>query len=1527
MVNASVKKLSIVLTDDKVQADISATVFVDHVQVAQVSRIAGATAGGTRVELGTWSADADHTVTAQFTNGAGVPVETGENLGVKALLVNDVSTGNGATLLQAGTVGFTLPSGFGVAPVSVGGTGPDHVVLTMSEDMFQGDAQFYLTVDGRQLGELQTASALRAVGAGQDFSFNADLGSGVHSIGVRFVNDAWDGTPDQDRNLFVNAMTVNGVDQGVSAAMYSASEALFQVGTPPPPVETILGSGSQTLSLSVNEDSYLGDARFDVSVDGKVVAAGQTVTALRRAGQSQLFTIKGDFGPGTHSVGVAFTNDAYAGSAALDRNLFVTSIKMDGVETLSAGAGALYANGAVTTQGSFFVAKPGSSEPAAMVNPVETIVGTGNQTLSLVVNEDEYLGDAMFDVSVDGTIVASGLTATAVRATGQSQLFTIKGEFGAGSHSVGIAFVNDAYAGSAALDRNLFVSSVKLDGVEAFPAGAGALYSNGAVTVQGSFAAAGPAIIVPDNAGTSPSADQTVPPQTPAVPSTAVHGADGTSGLVAVGAPIYKAGSHVITVGVGKDYARIDDAIAASNDGDVLLVDAGTYTDQTAKVFHRIDIIGVGGRVVMNTTIDVPNQKGILVSEAGLRVVNIDFVGAHIADELGHNAAGIRIDAGTVLVENCQFIDNQNGILSNAGKDITVSIDHSVFDHNGGNDDTNTGNTHNIYIGDVTSFSLTNSISKQAQIGHEVKSRAEINFIDNNVIESGTGIGTGSYAIDLPSGGKDIVTNNTIVKGPGAENRTIIHFGGEGIPYSKSSLLIQGNLIQNTENGALGILNQTSITVTVKDNQVEGLSYAALMQGPATLSSNVDATGAAFADSVLTGVLPGSTVIYAETDKSAHSVQLNGGQLQAVQGGGGQVTVDVIAGHVVVLGGSGGMVINESATSGTGANQYTTMAGSVNTLNLTGGGSIDSEGIDQIIVGDGNSSGQLNGTATVIQAGKGNISWGVNGSASIQTGVGSTFISLGAQGNLTLTGTNDFFKVDGSGGNLWIDTINSGTHVNGSVIGGAWTMQTYGGVINMATAGGSDGAVMTMNDGDVSLVSRGADEFHAGTGRTTVQVSGNAKIYAGTGSLEFYGHGSSGADFYGNGGTYYLGGDTGNITYHGGALASTLNNDLGRGTILGGAGRLTVNGSTGDVVVGGIGGLVLNQNGGGADRITTASGSSSVLNLNGANEVTSNGDDQISLSDGNSNITLNGSSNLALHGGNSRINVNGQTALVITGGQDVVTLNAGAVATLDVRSSHYIHAEAASLKLHFTNDHGTTSDLQSKGGIVDAWTDAGGGIHATTGGQGVANLSASGNVDVQVEAAAHVALGTGSARVAVYASQTDVTAGTGDVTVSGGWLAGSFIVNGGSGTIVADSGSMDMTFIGGSGIANLTGGSLFVQGGSGRITASGNGVKSFTGGTGIADIGLADGARVVLGGGTSTFTEKMWGAADVFDVTASSVGNAIINGFRTGTDKIVLDGSVHLASQSVSGGATQLQFSNGGSVTLLGVTDARSAFA
>lgn len=107
-----------------------------------------------------------------------------------------------------------------------------------------------------------------------------------------------------------------------------------------------------------------------------------------------------------------------------------------------------------------------------------------------------------------------------------------------------------------------------------------------------------------------------------------------------------------------------------------------------------------------------------MIQGANTTVENIEFSGCRVPDK---NGAGIRQEGPGLTVRHCSFHDNENGMLAGANPDSVILVEYSEFNHNGAGD----GQSHNIYIGKVKSFTLQYCWSHRASVGHLVKSRAE----------------------------------------------------------------------------------------------------------------------------------------------------------------------------------------------------------------------------------------------------------------------------------------------------------------------------------------------------------------------------------------------------------------------------------------------------------------------------------------------------------------------------------------------------------------------------------------------------------------------------------------------------------------------------------------------------------------------------------------------------------------------------------------------------------------------------------
>ncbi len=133
--------------------------------------------------------------------------------------------------MQFLTVGTAAPA----APVFAtlkAGSGPDVVALKVSEDAYKGDAQFTVSVDGKQVGGAFTTKALHAAGQSQEVDLSGSWGKGAHTVTVNFLNDLYGGTASADRNLYVTGASYDGVAQtGATLSLLSGGPQSFGIAS------------------------------------------------------------------------------------------------------------------------------------------------------------------------------------------------------------------------------------------------------------------------------------------------------------------------------------------------------------------------------------------------------------------------------------------------------------------------------------------------------------------------------------------------------------------------------------------------------------------------------------------------------------------------------------------------------------------------------------------------------------------------------------------------------------------------------------------------------------------------------------------------------------------------------------------------------------------------------------------------------------------------------------------------------------------------------------------------------------------------------------------------------------------------------------------------------------------------------------------------------------------------------------------------------------------------------------------------
>ena len=235
-------------------------------------------------------------------------------------------------------------------------------------------------------------------------------------------------------------------------------------------------------------------------------------------------------------------------------------------------------------------------------------------------------------------------------------------------------------------------------------------------------------------------------------------------------------------VGPSRNYVTVNDLYTASvvADNDTIEIDAATYTGADALAVwskNNLLIRGVGGRPHLIANGAYIFGKGTWVLAGNdITVDNIEFSGAAVPDE---NGAGIRLDGTGMTILNCFFHDNENGILTSNPFAGDVTIQYSEFASNGFGD----GFTHNLYIGHIDKLVFEFNYSHHTNVGHNLKSRADVNIIRyNRIMDEDSG--NSSRLIDLSNGGFALIMGNILMQGLNAINNNAVGYGREGLTNS-----------------------------------------------------------------------------------------------------------------------------------------------------------------------------------------------------------------------------------------------------------------------------------------------------------------------------------------------------------------------------------------------------------------------------------------------------------------------------------------------------------------------------------------------------------------------------------------------------------------------------------------------------------------------------------------------------------------------------------------------------------------------
>ena len=297
--------------------------------------------------------------------------------------------------------------------------------------------------------------------------------------------------------------------------------------------------------------------------------------------------------------------------------------------------------------------------------------------------------------------------------------------------------------------------------------------------------------------------------------------------------------ARTLTVGPNQAFSKPSLAASAAQDGDTVLFDAAVFAGDAATwSADRLTLRAASRYAHMRADGAQAGGKGTwVITGDDCRVENIEFSGAKVPDG---NGAGIRQEGLNPFITHCYFHDNENGILTGAAKSEIV-IEYSVFTANGAGD----GYTHNMYIGDVSSFTLRYCHTQKAKVGHNIKSRAAVNFISYNLSDNG-GDGASSYELDMPNGGSAYVIGNVFQQSAATENPTLLAYGEEGLTHPGKELYVVNNTFVNDRASGGTFISIAAGTTAAKVQNNLFVGGGAMLAGKADTASNLQTNAPGF---------------------------------------------------------------------------------------------------------------------------------------------------------------------------------------------------------------------------------------------------------------------------------------------------------------------------------------------------------------------------------------------------------------------------------------------------------------------------------------------------------------------------------------------------------------------------------------------------------------------------------------------------------------------------------------------------------
>ena len=240
----------------------------------------------------------------------------------------------------------------------------------------------------------------------------------------------------------------------------------------------------------------------------------------------------------------------------------------------------------------------------------------------------------------------------------------------------------------------------------------------------------------------------------------------------------------------GRQFARLQDAVDAVGGGSgTIRIGNGRHQECAVQTMGQIAYVAETPGQAIFDGVTCESKAALVLRGTSASVAGLVFTNMRVPD---FNGAGIRLEHGNLSVSQSWFRDSQQGILTGADPDGSITVDKSTFSRLGTCEGSG-GCAHSVYVGDYGAASVTRSRFEAGRGGHYLKSRAAKIAVSGCSFDDSAGRQT-NYMIDLPGGATGRIAGNWFVQGPSKENHSaFIALAAEGKANTSAGLVIEAN--------------------------------------------------------------------------------------------------------------------------------------------------------------------------------------------------------------------------------------------------------------------------------------------------------------------------------------------------------------------------------------------------------------------------------------------------------------------------------------------------------------------------------------------------------------------------------------------------------------------------------------------------------------------------------------------------------------------------------------------------------------